>query len=289
MGSPKRMTRVLAVRDNPDFAYHAKDLVAPIRCGLKRVDWRSHTTAIRAAADCAGDDHAMARAIGVNRKQLLEYASEVPQFAAELYQCLSIAKIARKSGKTQSITYARRKVSKMRRYRERAEPLPLPRFWDKPPQEHSEPAPMTLEQIAEHLRSRGEGGDPTAADMQDSSSVPSEPDRMPDGMRSEDWEEYAIEIIRVGQGGGDDNSMAAALHVNRTAMLQYAEAVPDFNEAFMYAQTLARAWWATVNRRAMFKGSGINARAAWRGYDRIMKSDDQDLSLEPRCSSPKQA
>lgn len=91
---------------------------------------------------------------------------------------------------------------------------------------------------------------------------------------TEDWREYAIEIIKIGQNGGDDYSMAAQLRVSRNMLLQYASAVPEFKEALMYARTCARAWWDDAMRLAIKKRSGLNTKMVIAGHAWITRTDD---------------
>lgn len=72
-------------------------------------------------------------------------------------------------------------------------------------------------------------------------------------------------------------------------LLQYARAIPEFNEALMYARTYARAWWAQAMQLAMNKRSGLNAKMVAAGHEWIMRTDDRGQLVErPRLVKVRQ-
>lgn len=275
------------MRHGTDLTYEAQDLVAPFRSGLRRMDWRRHAEAIREVTGLGGSDHAMAGAMGVTRKHMLAYAAEVPQFADVLHTCLDAAR--KSTLGSWSTTWAWKKTAGMTRFREKPASTRLPRIWEEVPVQSdnaiidgriAELQSQAMECLGDTIL------DPGGAEL----ITGTEPDRptvfahLPRELRAEDWEEHAIEVIRIGQCGGDDYSMAAELRISRNMLQRYAHAVPEFNEALMYARTCARAWWADAMRLSIGKRSGLNAKMVIAGHAWIMRTDDQGLLRDPRCS-----
>lgn len=267
-----------------DLTYEAQDLVAPLRSGLHRIDWRRHAEAIREVTAFGGNDHDMARAVGVTRKHMLAYAAEVPQFADVLHTCLDSARKGTSS--SWSTTWAWKKTAGMTRVREKPESTRLPRIREEVPVQSNnaiidgriaELQSQAMECLGDTIIDPG-GAELITGTEPDRQTVSA---RLPRELRAEDWEQHAIEIIRIGQSGGDDYSMAAELRISRNMLLQYARAVPDFNEALMYARTCARAWWADAMRLAISKRSGLNAKMVVAGHAWIMRTDDTGQPSDP--------
>lgn len=259
------------MKHRTDLTYEAQDLVAPFRSGLRRMDWRRHADRIREVTALGGDDYAMAGAMGATRKHMLDYATEVSQFADVLHTCLDCAR--KGTSRSWSTTWAWKKTAGMARGRER------------PASTHLPPMGGDLHTQArggssEFIRQTGDAEFITSSEP----THPTESARRPRELRAENWREHAIDIIKIGQSGGDDYSMAAQLRVSRTMLLQYASAVPQFNDALMYARTCARAWWDNAMRLAIKKRSGLKARMVIAGHAWIMQTDDTKQSSDPRCS-----
>lgn len=274
-----------------DLSYEARDLVAPLRSGLRRMDWRFNAEIIREVTAFGGNDHAMADAMGVSRKRMLVYAAEVPQFAHYLHICLGAAR--ERTPRSWSTTWAWNATEKMIRFAEETEPTPLPQNRGELLIEPMRSKDAIVTKLMVELQAQaGEGVvdlnklPDTVESTTDPGPAPTHPEsaQIPLGMRAEDWKEHAFDVLRVGRGGGDDYSMAAQLGISRNMLLQYARAVPEFNEALMYARTCARAWWGDVARRATLCGGGLNRKMVAAGYAWIMRTDDQGFLYDPGCS-----
>ncbi|MEM7212085.1 MAG: hypothetical protein AAF479_09345 [Pseudomonadota bacterium] len=273
------------MRHEADLTYEAMDLVAPLRSGLRRMDWRQHAEAIREVTWICDGDYAMAGTLGVSRGHMLAYAAAVPQFAHVLHVCLGV--VRKQKSRSWSTTWAWKTTGKMVRTREgpglrlrpqiRSEPAEAP--------DVSEDA-IVVEVIDELIDRCRKGKDLDVAGLIAARrrERPNGSAGVPDDMRAEDWSAYATEIIKIGQSGGDDYSMAMQLRISRNMLLQYARAIPEFNEALMYARTCARAWWAQAMRLAACKRSGLNAKMVVNGNEWIMRSDDLGQPVDPPCA-----
>lgn len=275
------------MENGTDLTYEALDMVVPLRSGLRRLDWRHHADAVRKVSVLGGDDHAMAGAMGVTRKHMLDYASKVPSFADVLHDCLNDAR--KGTFRSWSTTWAWKKTASMARDRKKPVSTYLPSIGVDPHTRSVRHDDAMTDPAVAAPRAQARQGFSNSNEEPGSAKLitSAEPFRetesapRPRELRSEDWREHADEVIRIGKSGGDDYSMAAQLQVSRNMLLQYARAVPEFNEALMYARTCARAWWESAMRLAIKKRSGLNAKMVIAGHSWITRTDDTGQPIEP--------